>query len=413
MMVRVPAPLVLAHCSLFDGTRVVADQGLWIADGEVRLTGPSDEVISAARDCPVIDLGGDTVLPGLVNMHVHLGLALPGQMQESARGASDAELVLSMAASARGALRAGVTTVRLVGESRYADFALRKAIDAGAVDGPRIFTAGHALCCTGGHGWDADALEADGADGFRRATREQLRAGADLIKICISGGIAGEHEHIDTPQLTDAEIAAVIETAHDWGRKVTAHAGPAGTTRRAVDLGLDCVEHGYELTAELTDEMARRGVWYVPTIVVSRCKEYFEANGVPQWMQERALAAGPPHWESLQHAIASGVTIALGSDMPPHAPYDGTSATVRELEFMVEAGMSDLDALRSATSRPIEWLGASDRLGALTAGRRADLIAVSGDPSRDISALRTLNLVMKDGAVYRDDRGRLARTPTW
>ena len=407
-MVRNDGRVILANCLLFDGAGTVADQGLWIEDGAISAVGPSDDVIAEGRG-PVIDMAGDCVLPGLVNMHVHLGLALPGQMQESARGASDAELVLSMAASARGALRAGVTTVRLVGESRYTDFALRRAIDSGAVDGPRIFTAGHALCCTGGHGWDADALEADGADGFRRATREQLRAGADLIKVCISGGIAGEHESIDTPQLTDDEMAAVIGVAHDWGRKVTAHAGPTGATRRAVQLGLDCVEHGYELTAELTDEMARRGVWYVPTIVVSRCKEYFEANGVPAWMQERALAAGPRHWESLQHALHSGVTIALGSDMPPHAPYDETSATVRELEFMVEAGMTDLAALQAATVGPIEWLGASDRLGSLVPGKRADLVAVQGDPTRDISALRTLDLVMKDGIAYRDDRGRFPR----
>jgi imidazolonepropionase-like amidohydrolase len=409
MMERMPSGYVLANCLLFDGTSTVADQALWIVDGTIREVGASDDVRAEAKGAAVIDLDGDCVLPGLVNMHVHFGLALPGQMQERARGASDAELVLSMAASARGALRAGVTTVRLVGESRYADFALRRAIEAGAVDGPRVFTAGHALCCTGGHGWDADALEADGADGFRRATREQLRAGADLIKICISGGIAGEHESIDTPQLTDAEIAAVIDTAHDWGRKVTAHAGPAATTRRAVDLGLDCVEHGYELTTELTDEMARRGVWYVPTIVVSRCKEYYEANEVPEWMQERALAAGPLHWKSLQNALRSGVSIALGSDMPPHALYDETSATVRELEFMVEAGMSDLAALQAATIRPIEWLGATDRLGSLAVGKRADLIAVQGDPSRDISALRTLNLVLKDGQAFRDGRGRFPR----
>jgi imidazolonepropionase-like amidohydrolase len=298
--------------------------------------------------------------------------------------------------------------VRLVGESRYTDFALRRAIDAGLLDGPRIFTAGHALCCTGGHGWDADALEADGPDGFRRATREQLRAGADLIKVCISGGIAGEHERIDTPQLSDAELAAVIDTAHDWGRKVAAHAGPAGATRRAVELGVDCVEHGYQLTGELTDEMARRGTWYVPTIVVSRCKDYYEANGVVGWLQERALAAGPRHWESLQNALRSGVRIAFGTDMPPHADYDGTSATVRELEFMVEAGMSDLAALQSATTGPAEWLGASGRLGVLAVGAPADLVAVGGDPSQDISALRSLHLVMKGGRVHRDEHGRFA-----
>lgn len=406
-----PRDLALVNCLLFDGTdgSTADDRGVLIGtDGSIRAVGSSDDVRAESRDAQVVDLGGDCLLPGLVNMHVHLGLGLPGDLQEAVHGANLAELVLLMAGNARATLRSGVTTVRLVGESRYADFALRRAIDAGAVEGPRIFTAGHALCCSGGHGWDADGLEADGADGFRRATREQLRAGADLIKVCISGGIAGQHESIDTPQLTDDEMAAVIETAHDWGRKVTAHAGPAPVIARALALGLDCVEHGYELTDELTQDMAARGVWYVPTIVVSRCEEFFVANDVPSWMIERALSAGPRHWESLQSALRHGVPIAMGSDMPPHAPFDETTATVRELEFMVEAGMPDVDALLSATVRPIEWLGATDRLGTIAAGKRADLIAVRGNPAADISALRNLHTVLKDGRVVRDDGGRLS-----
>jgi imidazolonepropionase-like amidohydrolase len=392
---------LLTNCAVFDGTALVPDSSIRVLDGAIAEVGAHLVPHDGER---IVDLGGDTVVPGLVNMHVHLGGTLPGMPKPG----TEVDLALHMAGTARATLLAGVTTVRLVGEMDYTDFALRRAIEAGAVIGPRIYTAGHALCCTGGHGWDADALEADGADGFRRATRLQLRAGADLIKICISGGIAGEHEHIDTPQLTDEEMAAVIDTAHDWGRKVCAHSGPDAVIRRAVELGLDCVEHGYEMSRELTDEMARRGVWYVPTIVVSRSREFFERHGVEQWLQDRALAAGPRHWESLQNAIASGVTIAMGSDMAPAEPYEGTTATVREMEFMVEAGMSPLDVLRSATSRPAEWLEASDVFGTLAPGTRADLVVLQGDPTRDISALRSLDLVMKDGVVHRDDRGRAA-----
>lgn len=410
-MIPAPADRVLVDCAVYDGVGdgVTTDRGIWIdRTGEIRAVGASDDVLAEARGATVVDMAGAYVMPGLTNMHVHLGLGLPGGMAEAVQRANLAELVLLMADSARQTLHSGVTTVRLVGETRYADFALRKAIDAGAVDGPRIYTAGHALCCTGGHGWDADALEADGADGFRRAVRQQLRAGADLIKVCISGGIAGEHEQIDTPQLTDGEMAAVLEIAHDWGRKVTAHAGPADTIVRAVELGLDCVEHGYELTDDLTRVMAERGVWYVPTITVSRCEQFFIDSGVPGWMMDRALSAGPRHWESLQHALRNGVPIALGSDMPPHAPYDETTATVRELEFMVEAGMPVAEALRAATVRPAEWLGAADRIGTIQAGRQADLIALRDDPTRDVSALRTLHLVMKVGRVYRDDTGLTA-----
>lgn len=404
--------LVLVGCSVFDGIgdAVRPDAGIRIgADGTILAVGAVDDVLAeAAKDARIVDLDGDHVMAGLANLHVHFGLALPGPLADTVHRADPAELVLLMADSARRTLRSGVTTVRLVGERGYADFALRRAIDAGAVDGPRIFTAGHALCCTGGHGWDADGLEADGADGFRRATREQLRAGADLIKVCVSGGIAGEHEHLDTPQLDDDELTAVLRTAHDWGRKVTAHAGPADVVARAVELGLDCVEHGYQLTDEVTKTMAARRVWYVPTIVVSRCEEFFKANGVPAWLIDRALGAGPAHWDSLRHAIANGVDIAMGSDMPPHAPFDETTATVRELEFMVEAGMPVLDALRSATVRPAEWLGVDSRIGTVEPGKRADLIALRDDPVKDISALRTLRLVLKDGVVYRDDLGRTA-----
>jgi imidazolonepropionase-like amidohydrolase len=400
---------VLVNLSLYDGVsdQLRADQGIHVGgDGRIVAVGPVDEVLAAARPATVVDLAGDYVLPGLTNMHVHLSLGLPGAHADRVHRANLAELVLLMADSARRTLHAGVTTVRLVGESRYADFALRAAIADGSVDGPRIFTAGHALCCTGGHGWDADALEADGADGFRAVTRQQLRAGADLIKVCISGGIAGQHEAIDTPQLMDDEMAAVIEVAHDWGRKVTAHAGPADSVRRAVNLGLDCVEHGYQLTDEVTALMAERGVWYVPTIVVSRCEQFFRDSGVPDWLRERALAAGPRHWESLQSAIRAGVTLALGSDMPPHAEYDGTCATVRELEFMVEAGLPVPDALRAATSGPARWLERGHDFGTVAPGRYADLLVLREDPTRSVSALRTLHVVMKGGVVHRDDTGR-------
>lgn len=402
------APTLLVGARIFTGTDAELLDGsavLVAADGRIEAIGPEAELRARpdAADARVVELAGRVLSPGLVNMHVHLGLALPGTAGAAIASKSDPDLLLVMADGAKRTLQAGVTTTRLVGESRYLDFALRRGIEAGIVPGPRIFTAGHALCCTGGHGWDSDALEGDGADELRRLARLQIRHGADLIKVCISGGIAGEHEQIDTPQLTDEEMASIIQVAHDWGRKVTAHVGPSETLRRAIELGLDCVEHGYQLTREITELMAERGVWYVPTITVSRCEEFFDAQGVPAWMKERALGAGPRHWESLQHAIASGVPIAMGTDMPPAADFDGTTATVREMEFMVEAGMTDLDVMRSATGRAAELLGAPG-IGIVEPGAHADFIATDADPTRDVSALRGIDWVMKDGVVVRDDR---------
>ncbi|PRB63871.1 amidohydrolase family protein [Microbacterium sp. MYb45] len=396
--------VLLTRARIFDGRSEHLRDGLDIlvdADGVIAGLGATGTL--DAGDARVIDLAGRVLSPGLINMHVHLGLALPGTAGAEIASKGDPDLLLVMADSARRTLHAGVTTARLVGESRYLDFALRRGIDAGIIAGPRLYTAGHALCCTGGHGWESDALEGDGADDLRRLTRLQIRHGADLIKVCISGGIAGEHEQIDTPQLTDDEMAAVIQTAHDWGRKVTAHVGPSETLRRAIELGLDCVEHGYELTREVTDLMSERGVWYVPTITVSRCEEFFDAQGVPSWMKERALGAGPRHWESLENAIASGVRIAMGTDMPPAADFDGTTATVREMEFMVDAGMTSLDVMRSATSSAAELLGADD-LGVVEVGARADFIATDADPTADVAALRGIDWVMQGGAVLRDDR---------
>ena len=224
----------------------------------------------------------------------------------------------------------------------------------------------------------------------------------------ISGGIAGEHEKIDTPQLTEAEISAVIETAHAWGRKVTAHAGPAPIIEQAVRLGLDCVEHGYQLTRPVAELMAERGTALVPTLIVTRCGDFFDSLGVPEWMQQRSLGAGPRHIESYQLALEAGVDVLLGSDMPPFQDTEGTTATVRELEHMAEFGLTPIRALRAATIAPARWLGVEEDLGTVQPGRYADLIAMDADPTADVSALRSLRWVMKGGQVARDDRRGLS-----
>jgi imidazolonepropionase-like amidohydrolase len=211
--------IVLVNCSVVDAERdaPLADAGVWARDGAIAAVGAADDVLAAARaagEPEVIDLDGACVLPGLINMHTHLS----DVARETGRE-TPVEVAYRMAGTARRTVEGGVTTVRLVGEPYGADFALRNAIAGGSVLGPRIFTAGRALVCTGGHGFaGAATVEADGVDGFRQATRAQLREGADLIKLMISGGIAGEHEGIDTPQLKPDELRAVTEIAHDWGR---------------------------------------------------------------------------------------------------------------------------------------------------------------------------------------------------
>jgi imidazolonepropionase-like amidohydrolase len=399
---------LIRNCAVVDciADRPIFSAAIWVRDGRIHQSGTEDEVRPAAPEgIDEIDLAGAYVMPGLVNMHTHFSLSLPGSGGDHVRALGPYAVALHMAAGAAKTLRSGVTAVRCVAEHDHADFALRDAIDRGQVPGPRIFTAGQALVCTGGHGHEnADTVECDGADGFRRGVRAQVKAGADLIKVMISGGIAGQYEEISTRQLTRDEIAAVIETAHDWGRKVTAHAGPAPVIEEAVRLGLDCVEHGYELTGPVAALMAERGTHFVPTLVVTRCGEFYDELGVPAWMQQRSLAAGPGHEQSYKLALTAGVPVMLGSDMTPFWPFQGTTATIRELEYMAAFGLTPPGALRAATVVPARWLGADDDFGTVQAGRFADLIAMDADPSRDVSALRTLRWVMKGGQVVRDDR---------
>ncbi|MGC5172700.1 amidohydrolase family protein [Microbacterium sp. DT81.1] len=401
---------ILTNLRLVDGIDPEPRDGVAVVirEGVIRDIAPASSVPS---DAGAIDLGGAHVMPGLINMHTHLSLSLPGPSGDAVSALDDPELALYMADGARRTLLSGVTTVRCVAEKGGADFALRRAIEAGLVPGPRIFTAGRALACTGGHGHDTDdTLECDGPVEFTRGVRGQLRAGADLIKIMISGGIAGEHEQITTPQLTRDEMAAAISTAHAWGRKVTAHAGPAAVIADAVELGLDCVEHGYELTPEVAALMAERGVALVPTLVVTRAGSFFDELGVPAWMQERALGAADRHLESYRFALDAGVDVLLGSDMPPFWAFEGTSATVRELEHMEQGGLDPVGAIRAATFRPASWLGVGDELGALRPGYAADLIAMTEDPTRGTTALRGIDFVMKAGVIVRDDAGRAARS---
>jgi imidazolonepropionase-like amidohydrolase len=353
----------------------------------------------------VIRASGKWIAPGLMNMHTHYGLVLPGRAGAELANETEAALALRMAANARTSLLSGVTTTRSTGESRGAEFALRRSIERGETVGPRIFTAGQGVRVTGGHGYRAGDEGLDSPDAFRRAVRREIFAGAEWIKIAISGGIADTHGDIAASHMTKEEVAAVTDTAHRHGVKVTAHSGSPGATMEAIEAGIDCVEHGYFLTDEVLQRMRDKGVWYVPTIVVSQptVMEFFKKIGSPDWYLARVASVGKSHWATLQKAIKMGVKIALGTDQFPYEPNDGTTATIREAQYYVEAGMAPLQALRSATIETATMLGIADRLGTIEQGKLADLVITDADPSKDIKALRSIRLVMKGGVVYRND----------
>jgi imidazolonepropionase-like amidohydrolase len=393
-----------ASVVMLDGSAPIKDAVVLIEGDRIVAVGPA-ATTKVPPGAEVIRAAGKWIVPGLMNMHVHLGLVLPGRQGAELANETDAELALRMAGNARASLLSGTTTVRMTGSPRHADFALRKAIDRGEVDGPRIFTAGELVAVTGGHGSGRIGDGNDGPDEFRKATRQELFLGADWIKIAISGGIADTHGNIAAATMTKEEMEAVIDTAHRHAVKVTAHSGSPIATNEAIDLGLDCVEHGYFLTPEVLHKMKEKGVWLVPTIVVSQptALAFFQKIGSPDWYLARVASVGKQHWGALQTAIKEGVEIALGTDQFPFEPNDGTTATIREAQYYVQAGMTPRQALRAATIQPATLLGVADRLGTIEKGKLADLLIIDGDPTQDITALRTIRLVMKGGKVYRDE----------
>lgn len=368
----------------------------------------SADAIPITAEAEVIDVSGTWLIPGLMNMHVHLGLVLPGSMEAELAHETEGELTLRMAQAAREILQAGVTTIRLPGDQRHGDLALKASIAKGQAQGPRIFSAGESLIITGGHGSEPGQTYSDGPYELIKAARREISAGADWVKILISGGIATHGGDISQALMTPEEINAVVDAAHRFGAKVAAHSGSAAATDIAVDAGIDSIEHGYFLDRPVLRKMQKNGTWLVPTIVVSQpaTQPFFEKIGSPAWYLERRNSVGKDHWKALQMAIEEGVNIALGTDQLPSEPNDGTTATAREAQYYVEAGMTPLQALRAATIEPARMLGADADTGSLAVGKYADIVALEQDPALDIKALRSIRLVMKGGEVYRHQISR-------
>lgn len=406
-----PKPVV----ALVDGTVVAIDGGAARQNAVVLIEGDRISqvgnvgAVTVPASAKVISMKGKWLLPGLMNMHVHLGLRLPGAAGAELVNETDREQVLRMASNARLSLLSGTTTLRLVGEDHGNDFVLRAAIERGEVIGPRLKTAGGVIVPTGGHG----DTEADGPYGLARVTREQIKLGADWIKIAISGGIADTHGSISAAPMTDEEMKTLIEVAHRNGIKVTAHNGSPVAAHQAMQFGIDGFEHGYHLDESVLKEMKAKGVWLVPTIVVSQpgAREFYRKIGSPDWYLARVDSTGKDHWAMLQNAIKLGVNIALGTDQFPFEPNGGTTATVAEAELYVKAGMTSLQALQSATTQSAKMLGMEADVGRIQPGKYADIVAVEADPTQDISALRTIDFVMKGGVVYRNDSAPLAVFP--
>ncbi|MCC7424634.1 MAG: amidohydrolase family protein [Planctomycetaceae bacterium] len=364
---------------------------------------PGDRVIKLV-DC--------TVMPGLMDMHTHLQSQHSKDSYTERFFMDQADYALRSTVYARKTLLAGFTTVRDLGDNGVNSISLRKAIGEGWVPGPRIFTSGKSLATTGGHADPTNSLRGDyrrdagplegvinGPDDARKAVRQRYKEGTDLIKLTATGGVLSLATNGQNPQFTDEELRAVVETAHDYGMIVAVHAHGAEGMKRAVLAGVDSIEHGTFITDEIIGLMKERGTYYVPTLlagewVASKAKEpgYF-----PEVVRPKAASIGPLAGEAFRKAHTAGVKIAFGTDtgVSPH----GDNA--REFELMVAGGMPPMRAIQAATRTAAQLLKIEDRLGTIEPKKIADIVAVEGDPLKDIKAMKNVVFVMKQGEVFK------------
>jgi imidazolonepropionase-like amidohydrolase len=345
----------------------------------------------------VIDLDGQTIMPGLIDTHVHMagGDYFPGYEQEAIGIAA-----IRTAEAARRNLMAGLTTVRTAASRDFLDLDIRDAIRMGLTPGPRIIGSGRGITITGGHIHEV-AMEVDGPDEVRKAVRQHVKRGADSLKIMMSAGVATAGLPVHAEQFSVDEVKTAVYEAHKVGMKVLTHSIGLQAIRNAIDGGVDSVDHGQYLDEECAVRMKERGIYLVPTF--GPFYYYTEVRKAEAWRIERAEQIGEQHVRAFRMALEVGVPIAMGSDCgaPSRFP-NGENAL--ELTLMVRNGMSCEHAIRCGTSEAARLVGVFDRVGSLEAGKLADLLVVDNNPLDDISVLQKgVRLVMKEGVIYRDE----------
>lgn len=369
--------------------------------------------VKAEEGDTVIDLKHATVMPGLMDMHVHLSSQHGGPQTYLDRfSLNEADYALRAANYAKITLDAGFTTVRNLGDSYYETVALRNAISKGIATGPRIYTVGKSIATTGGHADPSNGIShllrpdvgpkqgvVNGEVEAREAVRSRYQDGADLIKITATGGVLSVAKSGQNPQFMTDELEAIVDTAKDYGMTVAVHAHGKEGMKRAIEAGVDSIEHGTHMDEEIRDLMVANGTYYVPTIMAGKfVADKAKIDGYfPELVRPKAAAIGPLIQKTFEQAHKAGVKIAFGTDSGVSAHGDNG----QEFALMVEAGMAPADALRSATINSAQLLGVSDILGTLEAGKLADIVAVSGNPLDDISLMESVSFVMKDGVVYK------------
>jgi len=407
-----PAPqvIVVKAGGLIDGVSGVArsNQTIVIRGNRIESVGTG----AAPAGAKVIDLSGATVLPGMIDGHTHVFL----QGEEPSEGGYDVQLLKYPIAyraaratvAARRALEQGFTTIRDVETegAGYGDVGIKRAIDEGHIPGPRMFVSTRAISSTGGYNLEGYAPEVvvpkgaqliDGPVEARKAAREQLENGADWIKVYMThrSWVDGAGNLQSQPTLTLEELRAIVDEVHGWGKKVACHAYTNPGMKRALDGGCDSIEHGLELDDAAVAQMVKQGTWLCPTLAAYY--GYWAPENTPEGRRDRKRAE--VHGPSFRRAVKAGVKIAFGTDV---GGFSWNDPMAKEFPYMIQFGMTPMQAIQSATSRAAEMLGMKGQLGVLAPGALADVVAVSGDPLKDVKVLEKVVFVMKDGKVFRD-----------
>jgi len=398
---------------VFTGTSNSLQENVTIVVEDNKIKAVKKGFAEAQEGDTVIDLKTSTVMPGLMDMHVHLSSQHGGPQTYLERfSLNEADYALRAANYAKITLDSGFTTVCNLGDGYNETVALRNAISKGYATGPRIYTVAKSIATTGGHADPSNGLShllrpdvgpkqgvVNGEAEAREAVRTRYQDGADLIKITATGGVLSVAKSGQNPQFMTDELEAIVETAKDYGMTVAVHAHGKEGMKRAIEAGVDSIEHGTYMDDEIRKLMKKHGTYYVPTILAGKfVADKAKIDGFfPELVRPKAAAIGPLIQNTFEQAHKAGVKIAFGTDSGVSAHGDNA----QEFSLMVEAGMKPADALLSATVNSANLLGISDILGTLEEGKLADIVAVQGNPLDDISLMESVSFVMKDGVVYK------------
>ena len=385
-----------------DGAVVVGDgrvleHATVLVNGE-KIVKVAEGNVSIPKDAKKIPMDGQVLLPGFIDSHIHICFDSSPDPMTSTLSESQTMTTLKAAKAAKLTLLAGVTSIRDMGGKDGIDLGLRQAINSGLIPGPRMLASGKLICMTGGHGWQV-GLEVNGVDEVRKAAREQIKAGVDIVKLMATGGVLTPAVEPGSEQLTEAELKAGVEEAHKAGRKTATHAMGTKGIRNALRAGIDRIEHGVHLDEETVSLMVERDIPLIPTLsALFNIENKGIEAGIPAFAVEKTLKVKPFHLESIRMAREAGVSIAMGTDAG--TPFNRHGDNLNELKFLTDCGFSPMEAIEAGTRIAARVLGMEKELGTIEEGKLADLVLIEGNPLDDIEILlkrEFIRLVMKGG----------------